>query len=400
MSVYKRGQTYWYKFLFQGQLIRESAKTNSKTVAREAERARRRELELAVNRIHRRERMPLFSVAAREWLDTKEALAAKTVAAYRQYVKSLTKYFGDRLICDIGLQEIAKLQRERKAAGLSARTINYEIHTLRGILKHFSLWSTIADQVRPMKGERQPGRALSRDEESRLLTAIRRSISPVLLPLFVVSVDSGLRASEVRALKRGNISARWSDGEIVEAEIVVPKSKTEAGTGRVVPLTNRARAAIADWLKLLGEGGPDTFLFPHHTVGFSRDRKSTSIRDVDFGRPIGEWKTAWRRALKIAGVKARWHDLRHTLVSRLAENPAVSEETIRALAGHVSRAMLARYSHIRAEAKRAAILALEYPESLKETSNSRIDSAKGKGVLCERAQNWAQSGTSDKRLET
>lgn len=55
MSVYKRGQTYWYKFLFQGQLIRDSAKTNSKTVAREAERARRRELELAVNRIPKRD---------------------------------------------------------------------------------------------------------------------------------------------------------------------------------------------------------------------------------------------------------------------------------------------------------------------------------------------------------
>jgi hypothetical protein len=68
MSVYKRGETYWFKFLFQGQLIRESAKSNSKTVAREAERARRRELELAISRIHRRERMPLFSVAAREWL--------------------------------------------------------------------------------------------------------------------------------------------------------------------------------------------------------------------------------------------------------------------------------------------------------------------------------------------
>jgi integrase len=83
------------------------------------------------------------------------------------------------------------------------------------------------------------------------------------------------------------------------------------------------------------------------------------MRDVDLGRPIGEWKGAWRRALKTAGVKARWHDLRHTLVSRLAENPAVSEETIRALAGHVSRAMLARYSYIRADAKRAAITALE-----------------------------------------
>jgi integrase len=363
MSVYKRGETYWFKFLFQGQLIRESAKTNSKTVAREAERARRRELELAVNRIQRRERMPLFSIAAHEWLETKAALAVKTVAAYRQYVKSLTKYFGNRLVCDIGLQEIATLQRERKAAGLSARTINYEIHTLRGILKHFSLWSSIADRVRPMKGERQPGRALSREEEARLLAAIRKSNSPALLPLFVISIDSGLRASEVRALRRGDINARWKNDEIEEAEIVVPKSKTEAGTGRVVPLTNRAKEAIAEWLKHAGEAGPDAFLFPHHCVGFSLGGKGTSMRDVDFGKPIGEWKSAWRRALKTAGVKVRWHDLRHTLVSRLAENPAVSEETIRALAGHASRSMLARYSHIRAAAKRAAISTLEQEEN-------------------------------------
>jgi hypothetical protein len=66
MSVYKRGRTYWYKFLFQGQLIRDSAKSNSKTVAREAERARRRELEMAVNRIPKRDRTPLFRIAAQD----------------------------------------------------------------------------------------------------------------------------------------------------------------------------------------------------------------------------------------------------------------------------------------------------------------------------------------------
>lgn len=373
MSVYKRGETYWYKFLFQGQLIRESARTNSKTVAREAERARRRDLELAINRIPRRERTPLFSTAAREWLDTKMSLAPKSIAAYRQYVKSLTAYFGNRLVCDISLQEIAKLLRARRAAGLSARTINYEVHTLRGILKHFSLWAPIADQVKPMKGERQPGRALSREEETRLLDAILRSKSRVLFPLFVLSIDSGLRASEVRSLKRGNISARWKEGSIEEAEIVVPKSKTEAGTGRVVPLTRRLRRALTDWLDLVGDAGPDAFLFPQHTVGFGPGGKDATICNVDFSKPVGEWKSAWRRALKTAGVKARWHDLRHTLVSRLAENPAVSEETIRALAGHVSRAMLARYSHIRAEAKRAAIVALEQEGESAEGCRSGLD---------------------------
>jgi hypothetical protein len=75
MSVHKRGGTHWFKFLFQGQLIRESTKTNSKTIAREAERARRRDLELAVNRIGKRDRMPLFSTAAKQWLASKSGLA-------------------------------------------------------------------------------------------------------------------------------------------------------------------------------------------------------------------------------------------------------------------------------------------------------------------------------------
>jgi hypothetical protein len=51
--------------------------------------------------------------------------------------------------------------------------------------------------------------------------------------------------------------------------------------------------------------------------------------------------------------------MRHTFISRLAENPNVSEQTIKALAGHVSRQMLERYSHIRSQAKQAAIHALE-----------------------------------------
>jgi len=33
--LYKRGNVWWFKFRFQGQVIRESANTNSKTLARE-----------------------------------------------------------------------------------------------------------------------------------------------------------------------------------------------------------------------------------------------------------------------------------------------------------------------------------------------------------------------------
>jgi integrase len=53
-------------------------------------------------------------------------------------------------------------------------------------------------------------------------------------------------------------------------------------------------------------------------------------------------------------VKGRWHDNRHTLVTELAESGA-GDEVIMSIAGHVSRAMLSRYSHVRMEAKRRAL---------------------------------------------
>src|SRR5712675_54481 len=45
MAVYKRGGTWWYEFTLAGKRIRESAKTSRKTVAIEAERQRRLDLE-------------------------------------------------------------------------------------------------------------------------------------------------------------------------------------------------------------------------------------------------------------------------------------------------------------------------------------------------------------------
>ena len=117
MSVFKRGQTYWFKFLFQGQLIRETARTNSKTIAREAERARRRDLELGFNRIAKRERVPLFALATKEWLASKGALTPLGRVYYEQYSRKLVSEFGARLVSDITLNDIAALQRKRLGEG-------------------------------------------------------------------------------------------------------------------------------------------------------------------------------------------------------------------------------------------------------------------------------------------
>src|SRR5260370_37660157 len=53
----------------------------------------------------------------------------------------------------------------------------------------------------------------------------------------------------------------------------------------------------------------------------------------------------------------RFHDLRHHAITELAESQ-VSDQTIMAIAGHVNQKMLARYSHVRTEARRQAVSAL------------------------------------------
>jgi Phage integrase family len=106
---------------------------------------------------------------------------------------------------------------------------------------------------------------------------------------------------------------------------------------------------------------------------------------IDPTKPIKSWRTAWRRLTRaiqcagcgllqnpgetcgsckasIANIKSpftgfRFHDLRHQAITELAESKA-SDSTIMSIAGHVSRKMLAHYSHVRLDAKRNALDAL------------------------------------------
>jgi integrase len=365
MSVFRRGGIYWYEFQFNGARIRESAKTSGKTVAREAERQRRRELEMGVNRIPRGERTPLFKVAAEHWRKNKNPRSRFTALHYTQYVNSLSEIFGKHLVCDITADDIADLQKKRESEGKSGRTINAEVGVLRQILKRYRLWNGLAESgaVKFKRERRDIGRALSHDDEQKLLDAARESRSVALFPLFVVSIDSGLRASEIRHLRRHDLRLTWRDGLIESGEIIVSRSKTEGGTGRIVPLTRRVCAVLSVWLERFSEADAESYVFPSHCVGFAGNKREPRLYDIDLAKPIGEWKSAWNLARETAGLDYRWHDLRHTFISRLAENPMVSEQTITALAGHVSKRMLERYSHIRAQAKRDAIATLETANS-------------------------------------
>ena len=76
-------------------------------------------------------------------------------------------------------------------------------------------------------------------------------------------------------------------------------------------------------------------------------------------QPIRKWDTAWRALRDTAGLpRLRFHDLRHTIITELAEM-GVPDHVMESITGHLSRRMLEHYSHIRLDAKRKVLEALE-----------------------------------------
>ena len=165
-----------------------------------------------------------------------------------------------------------------------------------------------------------------------------------------------------------------------ETEITVQtvgRAKTEGGSGRVIPLNQPALDALVKWAGRLVESDADDYVFPAcEAAGIEREHPDRER--IEASRPIKSWRSAWRAALKRAGLQLRFHDLRHTCITKLSEAQA-SEQTLMAIAGHLSRKMMEHYSHIRMEAKRTALDAIVKPT---------IDEAV--------AQNWAQSPIAEK----
>jgi len=109
---------------------------------------------------------------------------------------------------------------------------------------------------------------------------------------------------------------------------------------------------LLDRANKLGSTKPEHYLIPRRLGGKQYDPTKPPSRC--------RWRTAWRKVTEEARLEGlRPHDLRHHAITRLAESPEASEQTIMAIAGHVSREMLEHYSHVRQEAKRRAVESLD-----------------------------------------
>jgi integrase len=356
----RRSKFWSYEFSFAGSRIREKTGLTSKTAARDAERARRQKLAEGTSGL-RRVRPKLFRQAATEWLAMKRSSLAPS--SYRIEEKSLDHllpFFGNVLACDIEAADIARYQEKRREDKAAGATINLEIGTLRAILRRSGMWARLQPEVR-MLPTAEVGRALTDEEESRLLRACCESRSRVLLPAVVLALDSGLRSDcELTAL-------RWRQVDLANRRLTVGgASKTAAGRGRIVPLTPRAFAMLSMWAERFPDREPEHFVFPSEKYG-----EGGTVYDSDPTKPIGRLKEAWEKAKKrtadeekeLPAVVCRFHDLRHSFVTRLLERGRSFSEVARLAGWSASTAvrMSYRYGHLSEGTLRAAIEALGRP---------------------------------------
>jgi len=189
------------------------------------------------------------------------------------------------------------------------------------------------------KVERQreaPGvvRFLSNEERQRLLDAVRASRWPRLYLLVLLAITTGARRGELTAL-------RWSDIDFERAEAHVPFSKN--GEPKVLPLV----PAVLEELQRFHGEDRERFKIgtPSMLVFHSRRRP-----DV-----VYTFEETWREALSASQVRRfRFHDLRHTCASYLAQSGASLLEIADVL-GHRQLAMTKRYSHLTTGTKKALV---------------------------------------------
>ena len=177
--IYQRGKgkTYWIRFRFAGRFIHESTHTASKTVARDAERQRRRELELSANGLQKRRSLPpTLELAAAQWQQSHaHEIRPNTQHMARFALNRVLPVFGKKLLCDIDAQAIREYQQKRLAQGAQGRTINIEVGVLRQVLKANECWQHLDGKVKMLHERKDVGRALSPDEGKKACGSDSRS---------------------------------------------------------------------------------------------------------------------------------------------------------------------------------------------------------------------------------
>lgn len=193
-------------------------------------------------------------------------------------------------------------------------------------------------------------RYLSFQEETKLLSLCSEPLKSAIL----ISIHTGMREGELTALK-------WENVKLGERLIFV--RNTKSGRDRALPMNEK----VFQILSAMPRHFSSPFVFVSDT-GTRYDRFNN---------------TPWRKALKDSGIlNFRWHDLRHTCASRMAQ-AGVPITAVKEILGHSSIQVTMRYAHLAPANLRDAVASLErgfpVPGTTHGTTQGEASSKKAAG---------------------
>ena len=248
----------------------------------------------------------------------------------------LIEFFRGKTFAQISPLLVEKFKKHRResltkrGAPLRPATINRELALLSRIFTRAMTDKLTAvnpcSEVSRLAGETKRRRYLLDEEEQQLmpfLTGARAHLRAAVL----VAIGTGMRRGDQLNLRRSAV-------DFQRDVIWVPNAKT--GQAYAVPMSAQVRAVMLELLR------------PSHNSEYVFTNPQT-------GKPYSDLRRPFTEACKEAGIRDfRWHDLRHTFGTRLAE-AGHSEATIAELMGHTDPKTTRRYTHGTERAKRSAV---------------------------------------------
>ncbi|HTA22659.1 MAG TPA: site-specific integrase [Terriglobales bacterium] len=382
-GLYRRRQYFYFKYKDDnGKWIERATRTNDRKKALSIKSEFLRELE-AGQLPNDRSRWTL-GTASEAWLvDRKLRVARSSYHSETTIVRALKRHFGTdaKLAKLANIRSINQYQTARLNEGLSPKTVNNEVLVLGSILRDASLWHRVSGQYKPLRFRKSDiGQALDGEERVRLLQVAGLASPTAVAPYAaVLAFATGMRSREIQQLQIGSIHLDENKPFLYVRRCT---TKTNAGA-RYVALDTMACWALSRLMAratLLGATDAKHYLLP--TLLDRHTKQGDPLRGKSGYDPFhaqSSWDAEWNRLRKASRIEhRRFHDLRHTYISRAAE-AGVPLLVIQAQVGHISAQMTQHYTHISTTANHDAATLIEQksPSLLLHLADSDTSTSQG-----------------------
>jgi integrase len=290
------------------------------------------------------------------WKEKQQEIGPKTARCYREYSRPLLAFFGALRLSDIHIDSIVTYRANRQTTA-GPNLINHEINALKQLLEYCGLWEPIARYYKQLKVKKGgPGQVLT-DQEAEWIFQVAEMKPRWRLAYLcaLVSATTGAGATEV-------LSLRLKDVDFNSGRVGFIESQKTDDRPRLILMNDDCRWALAQIVMLAHEKGaerPEHFIFPKRAAVKGGKPDPTQHMASNFRAWYAIRKFAAKKYPNLAYLGR--NKLRHYALTKVAENPNVSEMTVKQMAGHgpYSKMLTEHYVHIREQAQRVAVDSLQ-----------------------------------------